>query len=203
MGFLTGAEAAGPLQMFSLVSQIGGGIASATGAAGQASVQKINLGAQAAAADANARMAEISAQTELHDGQRRVAASTAQYGQLKSRQRAALGANGVALDVGSTAEVQQSTDVVRGLDQSQLEVNAMRAAFGQRTQAANFRSQASMARANAAGISPGTAAASSLLGSAGRVAQGWYQFGKGGAGAVTAPAGDPIGALYELNNGWD
>ena len=51
--------------------------------------------------------------------------------------------------------------------------------------------------------SPGMAAATSLLGSGGLVAQRWYQFGKGsGGGSTAAPNGDPIGALYELNDGW-
>ena len=191
MGF-----SAGTLQNLSLASQIGGSIASAAGAYGQAGVQRANLGAQAAVADANARIAEINAQTELADGQQRIATATAQYGRLKSSQRAALGANGVAIDEGSAADVQQSTDALREADKAQLEINAMRSAFGQRT-------QAGMARANAAGISPGMAAATSLLGSGGLVAQRWYQFGKGsGGGSTAAPNGDPIGALYELNDGW-
>ena len=194
---------AGALQNLSLASQIGGSIASAAGAYGQAGVQRANLGAQAAVADANARIAEINAQTELADGQQRIATATAQYGRLKSSQRAALGANGVAIDEGSAADVQQSTDALREADKAQLEINAMRSAFGQRTQATNFRTQAGMARANAAGISPGMAAATSLLGSGGLVAQRWYQFGKGsGGGSTAAPNGDPIGALYELNDGW-
>lgn len=201
MGFLAGA--AGSLQNISLISQIGGGVTSAFGAYGQAQTQQINLGAQAAVAEANARMAEVGAQTELADGQQRIATTTAQYGRLKSRQRAALAANGVALDEGSAAEVQQSTDVFREADKATLETNAMRAAFGQRTQANNYRSQAGMARANAAGISPGMAAGTSLLGSAGRVSSSWYQFSKGSgdAGALGA-TGDPIYGLYELNDGW-
>ena len=114
-----------------------------------------------------------------------------------------MAANGIALGEGSAADVEASTDVMRETDRATLEINAMRAAFGQRMQAANARSQATMSRANAAGISPGLSAATSLLGSAGRVASGWYEFSKGGGSSGTlAPAGDPIGGLYELNNGW-
>ena len=114
-----------------------------------------------------------------------------------------MAANGIALGEGSAADVEASTDVMRETDRATLEINAMRAAFGQRMQASNARSQAAMSRANAAGISPGLSAATSLLGSAGRVASGWYEFSKGGGSSGTlAPAGDPIGGLYELNNGW-
>ncbi len=200
MGFSSGT-----LANISLFSQAAGGVASAFGAASQASIQKGNQGAQAAIAEANARIAELGAQAELRDGHQRIAQATAQYGQLKSRQRAAMAANGIALDEGSAADVEASTDAMREADRATLEINAMRAAFGQRMQASNARSQAAMSRANAAGISPGLSAATSLLGSAGRVASGWYDFSKAGAWdspGTLAPAGDPIGALYELNNGW-
>ena len=107
MGFSSGT-----LANISLFSQAAGGVASAFGAASQASIQKGNLGAQAAIAEANARIAELGAQAELRDGHQRIAQATAQYGQLKSRQRAAMAANGIALDEGSAADVEASTDAM-------------------------------------------------------------------------------------------
>ena len=62
--------------------------------------------------------------------------------------------------------------------------------------------QAAMSRANASAINPGLAMGTSLLGGAGRVAASWYQL-KGGQPQTLATAGDPIHALYTLNNGWE
>ena len=196
---------ASTLSTVSLASQIGGGITSAFGAYSQASIQRSNLEAQGRIADANARISEIGAQQEAMDGQLRSAATTQRYGQLRGSQRAALAASGVALDQGSAADVMASTETTKEADRTQIEINAARAAFGQRVQASNQRSQASMARANASGISPGGAAFTSLLGSAGSVAQSWYQIKGGGgqaSGGTLAGNSDPIYALYELNNGW-
>ena len=195
---------AAALSNVALASQIGGGITSAFGAYGQASTQRANLGAQAAVAEANARISELGAQAELADSNQRIANATQRYGQLKSSQRAAMAANGIAIDQGSAADVLASTDELKAQDRATLEVNAMRAAFGQRMQASNQRSQAAMSRANAGSINPLMAGATSLMGSAGRVASSWYQFsgGSNGSAQTLAPAGDPIGALYELNNGW-
>ena len=139
---------AAALSNVALASQIGGGITSAFGAYGQASTQRANLGAQAAIAEANARISELGAQAELADGNQRIANATQRYGQLKSSQRAAMAANGIAIDQGSAADVLASTDELKAQDRATLEINAMRAAFGQRMQASNQRSQAAMSRAS-------------------------------------------------------
>lgn len=204
MGFLTGATgASGALLNFAGASQVMGGVASAYGAYGHAQAQKATLGAQAAIADANARISELGAQAALRDGQQSIATATAKYGQLAGAQRAAMAANGIALGEGSAADVAASTEFLKEQDKTTLEINAMRAAFGQRQQAANQTSQANMARANAAGLSAGGAAFTSLLGSATKVAGTWYQFSKDSGGSSTlADKGDPLYALYQLNDGW-
>ena len=194
---------AGTLANFSLASQAAGGVVSAFGAYSQASGQQATLRAQAAVADANARIDELGAQSTLRDSHLQIADTTRRYGQLKSSQRASMAANGVAVDAGgSAAELQDSTDFLKDADMATLQINAARAAFGQRIQAGNQRTQAAMSRANAGAISPGLAMGTSLLGSAGRVAASWYQF-KGNQPQALAPAGDPIHALYTLNNGWE
>ena len=58
-----------------------------------------------------------------------------------------------------------------------------------------------MLRANSSAINPGLAMGTSLLGSAGRVADSWYQL-KGNRPQTLVTEGDPILALYTLNNGW-
>ena len=194
---------AATLANFSLASQAAGGVVSAFGAYSQASGQQATLRAQAAVADANARIDELGAQSTLRDSHLQIADTTRRYGQLKSSQRASMAANGVAVDAGgSAAELQDSTDFLKDADMATLQINAARAAFGQRIQAGNKRTQAAMSRANAGAISPGLAMGTSLLGSAGRVAASWYQL-KGGQPQTLAPAGDPIRALYTLNNGWE
>ena len=194
---------AGTLANISLASQITGGVTSAIGAGLSASGQRASLGAQATVAESNARIAELGAQQELDAGNQRIAALTLKAGQVKSAQRVAQAANGVDINQGSAAEVQQSTDVMKEIDKTSLETSAARAAFGQRTQAANYTAQAGMARATAAGINPLMTVGTSLLGSAGRVADSWYRLngGGGGGGTLTDP-GDPIWAMYQLNNGW-
>jgi len=59
-----------------------------------------------------------------------------------------------------------------------VESNAVRNAFGYRTQAMNFENEAMAKRATAGAISPFGSMASSLLGNAGGVAQSWYSWRK-------------------------
>ena len=187
-----------------MASQVAGGVTSAFGSYISATGQRANLNAQARIAESNARISELGAQAEVRDGQQRVAALTMRAGQLKSAQRAAIGANGIDMDVGSAAEVQQSGDVMKEMDRATLETQAARAAFGQRMQATNQRSQAAMARANASAINPAMAFGTSLIGSAGNVAESWYRFKGSGntSGGTLGDKGDPIWGLYQLNNGW-
>ena len=120
-----------------LFLQIGGAASSAIGSYYSAATQKINLKTQANLADINARIAELGAQSALLQGQQQVGALTLNAGRLKSRQRAALAANGVDLGVGSAAEIQASTDIMKTIDANTLEANAVRTAWGMRTQATN------------------------------------------------------------------
>lgn len=159
-----------------LFLQIGGEASSAIGSYYSAAQQKINLKTQANLADINAKIAELGAQSALLQGQQQVGALTLNAGRLKSRQRAALAANGGDLGVGSAAEIQASTDIMKEIEANTLTANAVRSAWGYRTQAVNFQNEALAARATAGAISPGMSAVSSLLGSAGTVASSWYQY---------------------------
>ena len=165
----------------SLGLQAAGALTGAIGSYYSAKSQKINLQGQAALADVNARIAELGAQSALDQGQRQVGALTMQAGQLKSRQRAALAANGVDLGEGNAAEIQASTDIMKEIDKNTLEANSVRTAWGYRTQGMNYQNEAAMQRATASSISPGMAVASSLLTSAGQVASSWYSFKNAGA----------------------
>mgnify|MGYP001609738091 CR=1 FL=1 len=173
----------------SLTGQIGGMATSAIGSYFSAATQKATLKGQAAVADINARISELGAQSALYQGQQQVGALTLNAGRLKSSQRAAMAANGIALGVGSAAEIQASTDIMKEIDMATVESNAVRDAFGHRTQAMNFENEARTKRATAGAISPFGSAASSLLGSAGTVASSWYSLNN---------AGNLKGTIFEL-----
>lgn len=159
-----------------------GAIQSTIGSYYGAKMQKSSLQSQAEMQEINARIMEGQAQAELMNGQRQIAALTMQAGQLKSRQRAVLAANGVDLGVGSAAEVQASTDIMKEIDTNQINANAVRSALGMRTQAVNLSNDALLKRTHASSISPMMAAGTSLLGGATAVASSWYKMNKAGVG---------------------
>lgn len=187
-----------------LMLQGGGALTSAIGAYSSAQSQKSAMGYQAGIDDINAKQAELSAQQELYKGNAAVAQVTQRAGQIKSSQRASMAANGIDLGTGSAAEVLTSTDIMKEQDTNTLTANAVRAAWGYRTQATNFQNDALMKRAGADSIDPLLSGATSLLGSAGSIANNWYNMNKyngGGAAASGATAsGDISGDLYSRNS---
>lgn len=166
------------LAQMSMTGQIAGMFSSAIGSYYGAQAQKSNLKFQADMAQINARMAEQSAQSALNQGQRQVGAISMRAGKIKSGQRVALAANGVDLGTGNAAEVQASTDIMKELDMQTAEANAVRAAWGYRTQGVSYQNEALMKNASASQVSPFASAATSLLGGATSVASSWYQMNK-------------------------
>lgn len=167
-----------PLGKASLGLNITGMLSGAVGSFYSARSTKNQLKYEAAISDINARLSEKAAQQELQRGQFEVGQITRRAGQIKGSQRASMAANGVDLGVGSAAELQASTDLLKEQDVRQIEVNAIAGAWGYRTQGTNYRNEARVSRASASSISPGLSAGTSLLGSAGSVASQWYQIGK-------------------------
>jgi hypothetical protein len=162
--------------------QAGGALDSAIGGYYGAKAQKINMLGSAEIQDLNADLAERAAQQELAKGNAEVAAVTARAGQLKSKQRVSMAANGVDLSGGgSLAEVLTSTDLAKENDVNTITTNAVRAAWGLRAEATNMSNDANAKRAGVESISPFMAANSSLLGSAGSIASSWYSLNKTGA----------------------
>jgi len=172
--------AAGAIAPTLLGAQVAGAAVSAVGAYYGAKSQQISARGAADIADINAGQSELAAQQELSRGQNEVAAVTLRAGQVKGAQRAALAANGVDLGVGSAAEQLTSTDIAKENDINAITANAVRAAWGQRIQATNFKNDALTKRAGADSISPLMAGATSLLGSASQVASSWYMLNKAG-----------------------
>lgn len=184
---------------------IGGAASGAIGSYYSAKSQKASLQFQADIADQNARIAELGAQSELMRGQREEQSIRLRTANLKSRQRTTLAANGVDLGEGSAAEILTSTDYFGEIDANTAAANAVRAAWGYRTQGSNQQNESLVKRATAGGISPGMAATSSLMASAGQVASSWYMMNKVGGGAGPSGgssynyAGDASGVKYSMS----
>ena len=174
----------------------GAGI-SAVGAYGSAKSQKSALGFQAQMADMNAQLAERRAQIALEQGAYQAQEIERQGARAKGSQRAAMGASNIALDSPTALAIVAGTDLVTAEDAQQARVNAVREAFGHRTDATNQRNEGLAARANAKGINPMGAAATSLLGSATSMASSYYGMKQEGAfsGSGAVKTGGATGAM--------
>lgn len=164
-----------------IVLQGAGAATSAIGAYSAARSAQSSLDYQAGLADINSKQAELAAQQELFRGNAAVAQSTARAGQIKSAQRASMAANGIDLGEGSAVDVLTSTDLMKENDTNTITANAVRAAWGMRAQATNYKNEATAKRASADSINPFMNGASSLLGSASSLAQNYYNLNKTGA----------------------
>lgn len=139
-------------------------------AIGGISVSRYNnaiLQSQANIARLNAQMMEENAQAVFRSTEKAIAQKTMAAGRTKSKQRASLAANGIAVGEGSAAELQASTDIIKELDVNEMKANATRQAWGYRMKAVGYESSALMAEASKANV--GWNFASSLLGTASQV----------------------------------
>lgn len=171
---------AGGFGIAGIGAQAIGGVSSAMSAYYSAKMQQSNLNYQADIEDINTKQTELAAQQALLNGNTAAAQLSQRAGQIKSGQRANMAANGIGLDSANASEVLTSTDIGKEQDVNTAVANAVRAAWGYRTQETNQKNDALMKRAGASSISPGAAFATSLLGSSGQVASSWYQFNKAG-----------------------
>ncbi|NBT57960.1 hypothetical protein EBT16_04165 [bacterium] len=140
--------------------------------------QKRSLNYQADIADINSRLNEMSADQEIKKGQFQEQALMQDVANVKGTQRSSMAANGLELTEGTARNILESTDYMAERDLETIRTNAARAAFGQRTQALNYKNQAAAYRMQSDQISPFWAGATSLIGGAGNVAAGWYSMNK-------------------------
>jgi len=176
-----GANATAAMGNLGLGMSIAGAVQSMVGNYYAAKQQKQNLQFQAQMSQINARMAETQAQSILDAGQKQVGQLTLQAGKVKSAARASMAANGIALNEGSAAEIEASTDLMKETDALTISANAVRAAGAARTQSVNASNQGLLQGSTASSISAGSAAMSSLMTGAGQVAAGWYKDRKAAA----------------------
>ncbi len=87
----------------------------------------------------NAEMSEISAEDVLRRGEREANSVRRSGRAVRGSQRAAYAAQGVDVDSGSAADIQEETDILSEADSRTVRNNAWREAFGYKTQAADSR----------------------------------------------------------------
>lgn len=159
----------------SLMAVMGAG-AKAYGAYNASSAQRSSLDYQASVAANNAQLATDKASIALDNGQVAVQNQGLKTAQTLGMQRANLAANGVDLGQGSANDILASTKLMGERDADQLQTNALREAWGYKTQAADDTSNASALRSMARSVDPSEAALTSMLGSAGQVSNAWKTY---------------------------
>ena len=114
--------------------QIGQGVGQAIGGYIEASAAATALRAQAAITEDNAYVAQFGVEQAFRAGEAQLAQIGYKQSETKARQRVAYAANGVAIGVGSSAEVMASTDIQAEVDKANARVNALQQAWGYRRQ---------------------------------------------------------------------
>lgn len=165
------ATLAGTLSTIGTIASIG---MTAYGMYSQAKAQQGMANYNAQVAEGNARTAEIQAQQAIKRGDEEAHAIRRNADMLKGSQRASMAAKGLDLAEGTAAELQDQTDFFGLMDQATARNNARQEAWAIRAGGNNYRNEAAMQRSTARSISPGMAAATSMIGGAGQVADRWY-----------------------------
>jgi len=136
---------------------------------------------EASIAEQNAQISEMAARSATEQGIREQQAIRLRAAKLKSSQRVAMAANGIALNEGNALDIQTETDLFAETDANMAAYNAAAAAWGYKTQAQQQRTTARANRVTADGISPTTSGVTSLISGATSVASNWYQLNELGA----------------------
>ncbi len=189
MATLLTGTGVGAMSQAGSIFAIGGAVTGAIGSYYAAQSQKAQLESQASSmrfqadiSQLNAVQAEFTAQQILRAGQQKQGQIGLRAGKIKSSQRASLAARGIDLGVGSAVETIATTDLMKEIDMLTVNSETVRSAEAARLQRQNYMTQAALqdvsaenVMASSRTISPSLAATSSLLGSAGSVANAWYQ----------------------------
>ena len=149
---------------------------------------------QAAAANAgisryNAQVADLQAAQALDQGEFAAGQIGSKSRVMVGDQRAAYAAQGIDVNSGSAAEVQQATQEISKRDIDTVRLNAMRAAWGYKTQAQSLRMAAD------AGIAAGNnQAIGSVLTGAAEAGKSLYSaYDKGAFSSRTSTSSYPVG----------
>jgi len=164
-----------------------GTVISASGQMQAGKAAKASAEYQAQVARNNAIAAEQNADYAIKVGQQKAAQESQKGAQQVARIKAAQAASGLNINTGSALDVQQSQREINVLDAETVMHNAQLQAYGYRSQAQNFRSQADLAEfeGRSAAKSAQTGAFGTLLSGFGGAASAWY---KGGGGGGSTPS---------------
>jgi hypothetical protein len=179
----------GAMSQTGSIFAIGGAVTGAIGSYYAAQNQKAQLDSQASSmrfqseiSQLNAAQAEFTAQQILRAGQQKQGQIGLRAGKIKSSQRASMAARGIDLGVGSAVETIATTDLMKEIDMLTVNADTVRSSEAARLQRQNYLTASAMQDVSASNlaasgdsISPFMAAGSSILGSAGSVANAWYQ----------------------------
>jgi hypothetical protein len=181
------AQSGQALKNIGLVTSVLGGINSAIGsfyaaktAQYQEKSQASSFAFQSDMASINASREEMTAESIEESGKSQIANYTMQAGQQKAGATASMAARGIALGVGSAANVSASMDIEKDLNVMAINSNATRQAWAARQQGTNYQNESLLDRTSAVNalrsansISPVGSTVNSLLGSATQIAGQW------------------------------
>jgi len=187
----SGSGIFGSLMLGASIGQAIGGVYSAfAGAKALAHTQK----RQAEIEADNAEIMRMGVEQAYRQGEAQIAKLTQRAGQIKASQKAIAAANGIAVGVGNSKEIEASTELQKQIDVATARMNALQAAWGSNRKSLQHEAQSyglsKMSSANSS-LAPvaamsslltgGTqvAAMSSLLTGGTQVAANWYMW-KGG-----------------------
>lgn len=113
------------------------GISSIGNAYAQSQAMQAKGNYQSMVANSNAALSAVQSQDALNRGESAANESDLKTKQTIGDQRAAMGASGVDVNSGSSADVQASTSAIGQLDALTIRNNAMRESFGYKVQSLN------------------------------------------------------------------
>lgn len=152
---------------------LAGAVSGAAGAMQTAQAQKSAASYQAQVSANNAKVAGWQAESADARGQDDAMAVGRKQADVRGKQAASMAANGLDLSSGSPAAVLEQTDYYGLADQKTAVQNASDTAWGLRTKGDSYTAESNMQKSKADGINPLMSGATSLLGSAGNVADKW------------------------------
>lgn len=120
------------------------GLGAIGGAYAQAQAQKSQADYQRRMFEVNSRLADFQAQDAKDRGDVGAAQAIKRGDQMQSTQRAAAGGSGVDVNSGSARDIQADTQAISALDALTIKNNAMREAFGYKSQAISYSGQGQM-----------------------------------------------------------
>lgn len=123
------------------------GATALAGAYSQSQAMEAQAIYQKTQSEMNAKLADMQAADAIKRGNKNAAQVGKNAKRVLGAQRAALAAQGIDIDSGSAADVQQDTEVLSAMDQMTVKNNAWKEAWGFKVQALNTRAEGDWAMA--------------------------------------------------------